>query len=317
MKKSLLTLTIGVITLTATSVIAQTPAAAKAPSPAPPPPSAYDKWENEVKNPAPWLSWGADLRLRNEYFDNAITLNDKAVRHEQDYFRFRERIWASVMPMTNLSVNARLAAEQREWMKPSYASQYAFRSGFEERYGILDNANVKWSNIGGQPLSITAGRQDIMFGDPLNWWLVADGTPQDGSWTFFFDSVRATFEVKEIKTKIDVVSSITCSREPDEWIPTIGVRSYENHPTPYLLTEQNEQWRDPLPVEQVAERHTDRRLFHLQSATTKCAPTATMRTFTPWVRRYPALRKRICCTRSKAPTSSGSKQDPMVRADYR
>ena len=52
-----------------------------------------------------------------------------APRHEQDYFRFRERIWASAMPVTNVSVNARLAAEEREWMKPANASQYYANAG--------------------------------------------------------------------------------------------------------------------------------------------------------------------------------------------
>ena len=29
------------------------------------------------------------------------------------------------MPVTNVSVNARFSGEQREWMKPAYASQFA------------------------------------------------------------------------------------------------------------------------------------------------------------------------------------------------
>ena len=35
----------------------------------------YEKWRKEIKNPAPWFSWGADVRLRNEYMDNALTLS--------------------------------------------------------------------------------------------------------------------------------------------------------------------------------------------------------------------------------------------------
>ena len=206
MKKSILKLAVGIAVFVATSAITQAQTAAPAAAaPVAPAPTAYDKWEKEVKNPTDWLTWGADLRLRNEYFNNALTLNQGAIRHEQDYFRFRERLWTSIMPVTNLSVNARLATEQREWMKPSYSSQYGTRSGLEERYVILDNANVKWNNAFDLPLSITAGRQDIMFGDPLNWWLVADGTPGDGSWTMYFDSIRANYDAKEIKTKFDVV----------------------------------------------------------------------------------------------------------------
>jgi hypothetical protein len=237
MKKSVLKLAVGIAVFIATSAITQAQTAAA--TPAAPEPTAYDKWEKEMKNPTDWLTWGADVRLRNEYMNNSVSLNDGAVRHEQDYFRFRERLWLSVLPMTNLSVNARISGEQREWMKPSLTGANGNASGMEERYGILDNAYVKWSNIGGVPLSLSAGRQDIQFGDPLNWWLVGDGTPGDGSWTFFLDSIRAAYDAKEIKTKVDVVYIYQNAR-PDAWIPTLG-RSGGNTPAAYNLTEQNEQ----------------------------------------------------------------------------
>jgi hypothetical protein len=260
MKKSVLKLTVGIAVFAATSAIIQAQTAAPAGATSGPTAVAsapaktqaelsqeewrrlqteYGQWYKEVKNPVPWFSWGGDLRFRNEYFNNNISLNDGAARHEADYFRFRERIWASLMPVTNLSVNVRFAGEQREWMKPSIASQYGPRSGFEERYGIMDNAYVKWSNIGGVPLTISAGRQDVQFGEPMNWWLVADGTPNDGSWTFFLDSIRAAFDAKEIKTKVDVVY-LYQNAKPDEWVPTLGMSS-KNTPVPYNLTEQNEQ----------------------------------------------------------------------------
>jgi hypothetical protein len=234
-----LKLTLALAALAAATALAQTQTQTAATTPAAPEPTAYDKWEKDVKNPTDWFTWGADLRLRNEYMNNNLFMNESGPLHEQDYFRFRERIWASVMPVTNLSVNARFSGEQREWMKPAFASQYNFREGFEERYGILDNAYVKWSNIGGVPLSISAGRQDVQFGEPMNWWLVADGTPNDGSWTFFLDSIRAAFDAKEIKTKVDVVY-IYQNADPEAWMPTLG-ESGDNSPVPYNLTEQNEQ----------------------------------------------------------------------------
>ena len=116
-------------------------------------PATFDDCAKEIKNPTDWLSWGADLRVRNEYFNNALALSHETVRHEQDYFRIRERWWVSIMPVTNLSVNARLAGEQRDWMKPSFARQFGFQRGLEARYGILDNANVKWNNAFDLPLS--------------------------------------------------------------------------------------------------------------------------------------------------------------------
>ena len=255
-----LKLTLGLAALAATTALAQTQTAAPdaatsvppagapaatpvAAAPATPPATAFDNWTKEVKNPTDWLTWGADLRLRNEYVNNALTLSSAGPRSAVDYFRFRGRFWTAITPVTNLTVNARLAAEPREWMEPANAGQYGYRSGFEERYGILDLANVKWNNIVDQPLSVTAGRQEIMMGDPDDWWLVCDGTPGDGSWTMFFDSIRTAYEAKDIQTKFDVVY-IHQNALPDEWIPTIGESSGNTSPLghrPYYLTEQNEQ----------------------------------------------------------------------------
>jgi hypothetical protein len=234
-----LKLSLGLAVLSAVTALAQTQTAAPAPAAPPAPePTTYDKWEKDVKNPSPHFNWGADLRLRNEYMNNNISLNNDLNLHEQDYFRFRERIWASVLPTTNISMNVRLAAEQREWMRNAAAAQYANRSGLEERYGILDNFYAKWSNIGGVPLTVSAGRQDIQFGDVMNWWLVGDGTPNDGSWTFFLDSIRANYDIKDLQTKVDVVGLYQSAR-PDAWMPTFGA-SGEATPVPYNLTEQNE-----------------------------------------------------------------------------
>ena len=68
--------------------------------------------------------------------------------------------------------------------------------------GVIDTLNVQWRNILGQPLNATVGRQDILLGDG---WLVGDGTPQDGSWTYFLDSARVTYELKEQHTTFEAI----------------------------------------------------------------------------------------------------------------
>jgi hypothetical protein len=209
----------------------QAQTAATAPSAAAP--SAFEQFVAEVKTPLPWLNWGGDLRIRNEYLNNAITLSDTVPGHEQDLFRFRARLWTTITPLTNVSIYGRLSAEPREWMKPAFAAQYRGQTGMEWRYGIADNLNVKLANIIDQPLTLTVGRQDILLGDFYDWWLVADGTPGDGSWTFFLDSARLTYEAKQIKTKFDMMYLYQYA-DPSERIPTIGDSSG------YYLTEQNE-----------------------------------------------------------------------------
>jgi hypothetical protein len=212
-----------------------------------PAPDPVDATIDAIKHPVDWLTWGADLRLRNEFLDNSLSLTENDARHQQDYFRYRERLWVSLVPVTNVSLNVRVAAEQRDWMRPAFAKQFGYRRGLEGRYGIIDNANIKWANALDQPLTITAGRQDIMLGDPGNWWLVLDGTPYDGSWTTFFDAIRATYNAASIQTKLDLIY-IYQNALPDEWVSTFGPSSKNKNSglpapglAPYWLTEQNEQ----------------------------------------------------------------------------
>ena len=225
-----------------TNAPASTNAAALAPAPGSPEAAIA-----QIKHPVAWFTWGADVRIRNEYFNNALTLGDNVIRHEQDYFRERERIWLTLQPDSDLSVNSRLAAEQRDWLNPSYSKQFGYQEGQEDRYALLDLANVKWANAFCLPLTLTAGRQELQLGDPADTWLVLDGTPYDGSWTTSFDAMRATYNLESIQTKLDLVY-LYQSALPDAWLPTIGTSSENRHPSPavpgyapYWLTEQNEQ----------------------------------------------------------------------------
>ena len=56
----------------------------------------FHEFSKQVKNPVGWFSWGGDFRVRNEYFNSALSLTtDRASSplfapvHEQDYFRYR------------------------------------------------------------------------------------------------------------------------------------------------------------------------------------------------------------------------------------
>ena len=242
-----------IITLSATLMLApaQTTQTVQAPPTAAPPPalSSTEQMIKDIKNPVDWLSWGADLRLRNEYFNNAQTLtSDPSVNprnydlHAQDYFRFRARVWTSITPVENLSLNARVASEPREWMEPSSAGTFYRQSGLEWRYGIVDNLNIQWKKPMDLPVTLKVGRQDIFPGTPSalgDGWLVADGTPGDGSWTFFFDAARLTLNLEEQKTTIDAIGILQYV-QPDAWLPTIGSSTTAGSPNRYTLTDQNE-----------------------------------------------------------------------------
>jgi hypothetical protein len=218
-----------------TQVSAATPPAVAPPAAPPPPPlSPTEQTLQDIKNPVPWMSWGGDMRIREEYFDNLLTLNpdDAANLHLQNYLRFRGRIWTSIKPIASedLSLNVRLVDEVREWLRPAGYTAFSPNSGLDWRFGIFDQLNVRWKNILQQPATLTVGRQDIFLGDG---WLVGDGTPGDGSWTYFLDAGRLAYELKEQHTTVEVIG-IYQNAQPDAWLPTIE----QNQFAP--LTEQNE-----------------------------------------------------------------------------
>lgn len=187
------------------------------------PPSAATETDaaiQQLKHPVSWLTWGADFRVRNEYYNHIVTLAD-APLHEQDLFRLRGRVAASFAVAPDLTFNTRVAMESRQWQKPAFVGAFKAQTGFEQRFLVPDSFNAKWTNLFGGAGTLTIGRQDIMLGDPLDWWLVMDGTPNEGSWTTFFDAVRLSVDARSIRTKFDVIA-LREDTQPDEWLPTLG-----------------------------------------------------------------------------------------------
>jgi hypothetical protein len=167
--------------------------------------------------------------VRNEYFNNLLTLNTYKPLHEQDYFRFRTRLWSTITPMDDFTLFVRLASEPREWVDAAGYSPYKTRLGFDGTEGVVDALSVQWKNILQQPLAITVGRQDLFLGDG---WLVGEGTPYDGSWTTYIDSARLSYELKDQHTLFEAIGIIQDAYD-DGWLPTINNQNR-------IETEQNE-----------------------------------------------------------------------------
>lgn len=192
---------------------------AKAPAPAaaaPAPPASMktgiaciDKWEDFIdatKAPFPWLTWGGDIRFRNDYIGNQ-TLNENAVNRGThgkyvDYQRIRLRWWTTVTPVKDIDLNVRFESEPRHFSAPEGTPTW------NEEQAWIDTMNIKMTNVGGSPLSMTLGRQEILPGTPAglgDGWLVGDGTPIDGSRTNFFDAARFTYDFKQINAVADLI----------------------------------------------------------------------------------------------------------------
>jgi hypothetical protein len=180
-------------------------------------PSLLDSFHN----PAPWLEMGADFRFREHYGYNWTKLdNDVKYKGEFDnafhFERYRTRLWMKFKADENTSVNTRFTWEFRTYDEPDSKSQ---STDFDEI--IMDNFNLSLKNFLDLPVTAVLGRQDIM--NLGQGWLVFDGTPQDGSRTFYFDAARFTFDLAE-KTKLDLIY-ITNKPRSDWWLKPINDRN--------------------------------------------------------------------------------------------
>lgn len=193
------------------------PLAAAAAEPAKP------DWVDQVKHPTAWLSWGAAMRLRQESFQNAYTLDNEGPNNVYSYQRYRFQVWNDLKPLPPLTLNTRLAWEFRTYQQPESKEGPAWDEI------LIDHLNLSWTNVLGKPLALTVGRQDLTFGDR---WLVWDGTGPDASRTEFFDAGRLTWDWKEAQTRVDAVY-FDLHHESDYWLPVIS-------PTGASLTEQDE-----------------------------------------------------------------------------
>jgi hypothetical protein len=182
--------------------------------------SSKRDWIDATKNPVDWLTWGADLRLRNDSAENPSLRDDDPPGHTYSFERLRLREWNNIVAFAPLELNLRLTWEGRHYWAP------ASKDAWDRSDIIVDSLYVKLT----LPLiTVVAGRQDMVFGEG---WLISDGTPLDGPRTNFFDAARLTFDLAPLKSTLDLVY-IDQRGSPNARLPPLFSR---NKP----LMEQNE-----------------------------------------------------------------------------
>ena len=210
-----------------------------------PPPPPADPIEDAIQRsktliPGVW-TWGADARLRDEWYINATRLSRQAPNNQEHFQRYRARWWTTINPVQDVEFYTRFTWEGRYYCSPKDPTTSNTRDPFhqphrgwmDERDGvIIDNLYLKLSHIGGSPFTIQAGRMDLGYGGG---WLVYEGTPLDGTRAFYFDAVRVLTDLKDIDTTIDTVY-VSVDAQGRGWFPKL-----KSDEIPALLTEQDEQ----------------------------------------------------------------------------
>jgi Alginate export len=173
--------------------------------------------------------FGALERIRQEIWDNAIDLKtlDPATKpqsnsfYDRNFFRFKTSIWGSADFNKDTGIFLKLTSEIYYNLGPYKQPSNTRSSGFtrlDENEGVIDNLYLKANNLFGLPLDLKVGRQDFFPQDIYGeGFLFSDGTPQDGSRTFYFNAAKLKWRINE-NHNVDFV--YITNQFQDKYLPT-------------------------------------------------------------------------------------------------
>jgi hypothetical protein len=171
--------------------------------------------------------FGASERVRQEIWDNVLdlgTLPPNNNTYDFNFFRFKTSLWGSADFNKDTGVFLKLTSEVYYNLGPHlYPSNSGDPTGntfthLDENEGVVDNLYLKANNVFGLPVDLKIGRQDFFPTDKYGeGFLLSDGTPQDGSRTFYFNAAKAKWRINQ-DHNVDFV--YITDRFQDTYLPT-------------------------------------------------------------------------------------------------
>ncbi|MDZ7725142.1 MAG: hypothetical protein U5R06_20580 [candidate division KSB1 bacterium] len=86
---------------------------------------------------------------------------------------------------------------------------------------FIDNLYVNWKSQGDIPLSVTLGRQNLIYGEGF---ILLDGNPWDGSRSIYPDAIKVSFKLDN--TTVDLLG--IGDNRVDKRFPTIALGDLDN-----------------------------------------------------------------------------------------
>jgi hypothetical protein len=169
--------------------------------------------------------FGASERIRQEIWDNLLDLKTLEPQppgaYDRNFFRFKTSLWGSADFNKDTGIFLKLTSEIYYNLGPYKQNSNSRSSGYtrlDENEGVVDNLYLKANNVFGLPIDLKIGRQDLFFEDRYGeGFFFSDGTPQDGSRTFYFNAAKAKWRVND-DNNIDFV--YITNRFQDTYLPT-------------------------------------------------------------------------------------------------
>jgi hypothetical protein len=146
-------------------------------------------------------SWkyGLDIRLREEYLINVLDVTD-GIGKDDNYLRLKISPWVKYDFNNDIGIMLKLTAEPRYFFS---SGDYGKGKEITNEEIVFDNFYLDYKNAFDLPVDFRIGRQDFLgtYGDGF---LIMDGTPGDGSKTFYFNALKSTWKINKNST-LDLV----------------------------------------------------------------------------------------------------------------
>ena len=167
----------------------------------------------------PGFKFGFRERVRHTYMNNNMDFNEGS-DDKQGFIRVRTNVWGQYGINKNFMVKVQLTNEFRKYtiIRPSDESKE-----FTLDEVILDNLFLQYTTGGDNPVTVTLGRQNLIYGEGF---ILLEGGPWDGSRAIFHDAVKVS--VKKGSTTFDLLG--------------ISNPAYDETFTPFSFTEANKRY---------------------------------------------------------------------------
>ncbi|WP_460180518.1 alginate export family protein [Thermodesulfovibrio sp. TK110] len=171
---------------------------------------------------------GASVRLRQEIWDNVVDLGTTpSAQPDRNFFRLRIQLWDKVKFNENLGGYIRIATEPKYYTGPYKLTldNGTNRKRFDQDEVVIDNLYIDIKKPFDLPLSFRIGRQDFLGPDMYGeGFLILDGTPGDGSRTFYFNAIKAKIDIAQGHS-VDLV--YVSDPKTDQYLPSLHPAYYD------------------------------------------------------------------------------------------
>jgi len=142
---------------------------------------------------------GVAERMRHEYWSNNWDMeNHHYDKGDRNYFRLKTSFWGQA-DYENLGLYAKMTNENKAYTFYGGSADKKYHYDIDEV--VFDNLYLDLNKPMDLPVSIRMGRQDFLgptgYGEGF---LIADGTPMDGSRTYYFNALKTSWTVNERNT---------------------------------------------------------------------------------------------------------------------